>query len=134
MAYTEEQIRRAWKSTDGRCHLTGRRLRLSDYGRTWEIDHSKPRAKGGSDHGNNLKPALLVVNRSKQASTSRAVRRAYGLQRSPMSRAEQNRNRVNNAAGGAVLGAVAGGAMAGPVGALVGGVLGGLVGHGTKVE
>ncbi len=134
MGYTKVQLQRIWKSTDGRCHLTSRRLRLKDYGITWEVDHSKPRAKGGSDHGNNLKPALVTANRSKQAMTSRAVRQGNGLRRSPMSVAEQQRNRVNNAAAGAAVGVAVGAAVAGPVGAVVGGVVGGLFGHGRKVE
>ena len=134
MAYSEQELRRIWKSTDGRCHLTGRRLKLKDYGRTWEVEHSKARAKGGSDHGNNLKPALIAANRSKQTMTSRAVRRSYGLQRSPMSSAEQDRTRAGNTAKGAALGAAVGAAAAGPVGALVGGILGGLVGRSSRVE
>lgn len=108
MTYTDEQLKRIWKSTDGRCHLTGRRLLLKDYGKTWEVDHSKPRAKGGSDHGNNLKPALVSANRSKQATGSRATRRSHGLKRSPMSAAEQGRKRGGNTASGAVLGPVPG--------------------------
>ncbi len=134
MAYKKAQLQRIWKSTDGRCHLTGRRLRLKDFGVTWEVDHSKPRARGGSDHGNNLMPALVAANRSKQAMTSRAVRRGNGLRRSPLSPAEQQRNRSNNAAAGAALGVAAGAVVAGPFGAVVGGLVGGIFGHGRKVE
>jgi len=31
----------------------------------WEIDHSKPRAKGGTDHLNNLNPLKTADNRKK---------------------------------------------------------------------
>jgi hypothetical protein len=134
MAYSKEQLSRIWKCTDGRCHLTGKRLRLRDYGKTWEVDHSKPRAKGGSDHGNNLKPALMSANRSKQATSSRATRRKHGLTRSPMSREEQGRTRATNATAGGLAGAAAGAAIGGPAGALVGGVLGALLGRSAKVE
>ncbi|MBI5068690.1 MAG: hypothetical protein HZB56_10660 [Deltaproteobacteria bacterium] len=93
-----------------------------------------PRAKGGSDHGNNLKPALVAANRSKQTTGSRAVRRSNGLRRSPMSPAEQGRKRASNTASGAVLGAAAGAVVGGPPGALLGAIVGGLVGGGRRVE
>jgi 5-methylcytosine-specific restriction endonuclease McrA len=31
----------------------------------WEIDHSKPQSKGGSDHLNNLQPLNTAANRQK---------------------------------------------------------------------
>ncbi len=31
----------------------------------WQIDHSKPRAKGGTDHLNNLNPLKTADNRKK---------------------------------------------------------------------
>jgi CRISPR/Cas system Type II protein with McrA/HNH and RuvC-like nuclease domain len=31
----------------------------------WEIDHSKPQAKGGTDHLNNLQPMKTSANREK---------------------------------------------------------------------
>jgi hypothetical protein len=31
----------------------------------WEIDHRKPLAKGGTDHGNNLRPLQSAVNAEK---------------------------------------------------------------------
>jgi 5-methylcytosine-specific restriction endonuclease McrA len=134
MSYTKAELRRIWASTAGRCHLSGKCVRLSDYGSTWEVDHSKPRAKGGSDHGNNLKPATLKANRSKQARSSRAARRDHGLARSPMSKKEQGRRRGNNTAAGLAMGAGAGAAIGGPPGALIGGLLGALFGNGRKVE
>lgn len=141
MAYTLEELRRIWKSTDGRCHLTGRPIKLKDYGKTWEVDHSKPRAKGGSNHGNNLKPATISANRSKQARSSRAARRAHGLPRSPMSPAEQERRRSQNTRTGVAIGAAVGALMTvamGPmgrvVGGLIGGIIGGLIGHDAEVE
>ncbi len=46
---------------------------------------SRQRARGGTDHGNNLYPAAISVNRSKQDRSSRSVRREYGLTRAPPS-------------------------------------------------
>ena len=31
----------------------------------WEVDHSKPQSKGGTDHLNNLQPMNTSANRSK---------------------------------------------------------------------
>jgi hypothetical protein len=134
MAWTREQIERAWRRTDGRCHLTGRAIRLSDYGVTWEMEHSIPRANGGTDHGNNLFPALISPNRSKQGCSTRSVRAAYGLPRAPLSRREKDQIRNSNALKGAGVFAVAGGALFGPLGALGGAVLGALVGDSDPVR
>lgn len=47
----------------------GNILFYSSYGKTtemgWEIDHSKPQSKGGSDHLNNLQPLNTKANRQK---------------------------------------------------------------------
>lgn len=134
MKYTAEQRKRIWKSTNGRCHLTGRRLKLADYGTTWEIDHSRPRARGGSDHANNLKPATITANRAKQAASSRAVRRRHGLSRSPMSPAERSRTKSRRALGGAVAGAALAAAVLGPPGLFFGAAVGALFGHSGKPE
>lgn len=41
----------------------------SSYGKAsemgWEIDHSKPKSKGGTDHLNNLRPLQTRANRRK---------------------------------------------------------------------
>ena len=132
MCYLKHELQRIWKSTNGRCHLTGAALRLSDYGRTWEVDHSKPKAVGGSDHGNNLKP--VSANRAKQARSSRSVRREAGLTRAPLSAKAIERARTDNAVGGALGGAGVGALLGGPAGALFGALLGAVFGHDSKVE
>jgi len=41
----------------------------SSYGKTsemgWSVDHSKPQAKGGTDHLNNLQPMNSIANSKK---------------------------------------------------------------------
>ena len=94
MAYTKEQLRDIWRRTDGKCHLCGARHLLSDYTRTWEVDHSNPRAKGGGDWLSNYLVACIGCNRSKQASDNRAIRSQYGLPGKPPSAEEvQSRRR-----------------------------------------
>jgi HNH endonuclease len=63
-----EMLRRIYDRTCGYCHLCGKKLSFQNYGRfekrrAWEIEHSIPRAMGGSDHLNNLYPACIGCNR-----------------------------------------------------------------------
>ncbi len=47
----------------------GNKMYKPSYGKSslmgWEIDHSKPQSKGGSDHLNNLQPMNTKANRQK---------------------------------------------------------------------
>lgn len=47
----------------------GNEIYFPSYGKTsskgWEIDHSKPISKGGTDHINNLIPTYWLINRKK---------------------------------------------------------------------
>ncbi len=47
----------------------GNEIYFPSYGKTsamgWEIDHSKPTSKGGTDHINNLNPTYWKKNREK---------------------------------------------------------------------
>ena len=47
----------------------GNTMYYHSYGKTsdmgWEIDHSKPQSKGGTDHLNNLQPLNTNANRQK---------------------------------------------------------------------
>lgn len=50
----------------------GNRIRKSSYGKNtamgWEVDHIKPRSKGGSDTTRNLQALKTEVNREKRGS------------------------------------------------------------------
>lgn len=123
------------KKTGGRCHLCKKgRLGVKSYGIKWELDHSNPKARGGTDRWSNLLPAHVSCNRSKQDRSTRSVRNENGFSRRPLSKQEAGDARTKNAVTGAGLGAVVGGVIGGPPGAWLGGALGGLVGHSVDVE
>lgn len=133
MPYDDEQLDRVLARTGGKCHLCRKRLSRSNYGKVgrrgaWEIDHSKPRARGGSDHGNNLFAACITCNRSKGAQSSRTARARRGFSRAPLSERERaaaiRENAVVLGLGGVIIGALlwgaSGGLWLGIAGALVG--------------
>lgn len=109
MPYDEDKLRRVFERTDGACHICRRKLLFSNYGRTdkrdcWEVDHSLPRSRGGSDRLNNLYVAHIRCNRSKGSRNSRSVRGKNGFQAAPLSTKAKTRNTVT----GGVLGVMAG--------------------------
>lgn len=130
MAFDESTIKRVFDSTGGCCHLCHRPVALRNYGTlkrrgAWEMDHSVPHARGGTDRLNNLKPAHVSCNRSKQARTTRSARARHGRTRAPLSFQATEKEREKAAVGMSVLLGVTGLAF-GPVGALVG-ILAGLL-------
>ena len=65
-----ERLQSIFERTDGYCHICHRRLSLANYGKhnskgAWHIEHSIPKAKGGTDHLNNLFAACIVCNLEK---------------------------------------------------------------------
>lgn len=133
-----ENLKRIFLKTDGRCHLSGQRLCFKNYGKigsrgAWEIDHSRAQNNGGSHHLNNLYPAAITANRSKQARSSRSARTDWGRTRAPLSKAAQETASDQNAWQGAAAGALIGLSF-GPVGAFWGGVVGLVVGVNVPVE
>lgn len=113
MPYDTETLRRIYDRTAGRCHLCGKQVCFNNYGDPegrggWEVEHSTPRAKGGTDHGNNRYPAHISCNRAKGTLTSRTVRAWHGRTRAPLSKERQEAVRESNALAGAALGALAG--------------------------
>lgn len=138
MINNTETLKRIFRKTAGRCHLSGRRLCFKNYGKigsrgAWEIDHSRSQNAGGSHHLNNLYPALIAANRSKQARTSRSARGDWGRTRAPLSKAAQEKATERNAFQGAAAGAALG-LVFGPVGAFWGGVAGFVAGLNAPVE
>lgn len=68
--FTEEKLKAIFQKTDGRCRYCGKQLAYSNHGArgrrgAWEVDHSRSRANGGSDHGNNLFAACIACNEDK---------------------------------------------------------------------
>lgn len=123
--YTEEEKRKIFESTDGRCHLCWQPLRFECYGQEWEIDHSRAVARGGSNYLRNLKPAHISCNRSKKDRDSRSVRRAKGAPtRAPLSKAKKAKVRKRQAIKRGIGGGLLGWLFGGPPGAAIGGLLG----------
>jgi 5-methylcytosine-specific restriction endonuclease McrA len=139
MAYNDDVLRLIYRKTDGRCHLCRRAVRYALYGAYekragWEVDHSNPRAKGGTDRRNNLLPACCTCNRTKRASSTRGTRKRNGFTRRPKSSREKRATRNKNAVIGVGLGALAGAALGGPIGLLIGAIAGGGIGHDIDPE
>lgn len=132
--YTEERLSRIYDKTSGKCHICHRKLSWNNYGvhgarGAWHVDHAKARARGGSDHGNNLYAACIHCNIAKSTTSARTARRWHGNTRAPLSRERAEAKRANSTWSGVALGAGIGLRVAGPAGALVGGLLGALVGE-----
>ena len=106
--YSHEQLRKIYESTDGRCHICRACLDFDGYGWEWEVDHSRPRSRGGSDTLRNLPPACVECTRRKGTRSSRSVRAQKGYRRAPRSRAERRRAGLAGALSGALLGAALG--------------------------
>ncbi|MHB2032907.1 MAG: HNH endonuclease [Gemmatimonadaceae bacterium] len=125
MGYSKSELRAIYDRTNGKCHLCGSKRALNNHGRTnargaWHVDHSVPRSRGGTDHGNNLRVACTDCNCSKQDRSTRSIRRAKGLSSAPRSRAAQDKADFWSTIGElalAVGGIIALGAILGGIGA-----------------
>ncbi len=103
MAFTDEKISRVHDKTDGCCHLCGKKHSFSNYGNTWEVEHSNPKLFGGTDHLNNLYVGCISCNRSKQAYSTSSTRRINGMKSAPLSRKKKQEQRENKIIGGLLL-------------------------------
>ena len=131
--YSGERLLQIFERTHGDCHICGRRLCFGNYAAlsekgAWEVEHSRPRAMGGSERLNNLYAAHIRCNRQKGARSTRSARAEWGRTRAPYSAKRKEAIRSANAWGGAALGAAAGSAF-GPPGMLLGGLLGAVFGN-----
>lgn len=138
MAINKQCRHEIFVKTDGRCHICRKKLARKNYGvvgaqGAWEVEHSVPQAKGGTDHLNNLYPACISCNRSKGASATRFARQNHGFKAAPLSK----KKKMNNAWIGGVGGAIAGRillASLGPVGIVAGVLIGAAVGSNHEPE
>jgi len=90
-------LRRIFARTEGKCHICRKRLCFGNYGArdrkgAWEIEHSIPVSKGGTDHLNNLYAACIQCNRSKGAATTRTARARNGYRGAPLSKKRRTKN------------------------------------------
>jgi len=70
MGYTDEELSYVYDKNNGYCWHCRKKLAFTNYGRygrkgAWEVDHSNPISKGGTDYFRNLVPACVECNRSK---------------------------------------------------------------------
>lgn len=108
MAYDDETLERVFSKTGGRCHICRVKLAFSNYGQherrgAWEVEHSKARANGGTDHLNNLYAAHTGCNRSKGTQTTRSCRTGHGYRAAPLSDRKKQENSVIGGVAGALL-------------------------------
>jgi len=76
MPYDMIDLRYIFDKTNGYCYHCRKKLAWKNYGvvgvrGAWEVDHSNPRAKGGTDYIRNLIPSCISCNRSKGILSSR---------------------------------------------------------------
>lgn len=138
MAFDENQRRKIYDRTDGHCHICHKKLALKNYGiqgahGAWEVEHSRPRSKGGTDHGNNLYASCIPCNRDKSNATTRTARRRNGTSRAPLSKTKKVAERRENMVIGAILGGAVG-ALGGPIGIAAGALVGGQIGYSVRPE
>jgi 5-methylcytosine-specific restriction endonuclease McrA len=74
--WDDDTINYVYDKNKGYCWHCDRKLSFINYGKfgkkgAWEIDHSVPKARGGTDNRNNLVPSCMICNRSKQDLNSR---------------------------------------------------------------
>ena len=134
MAYSDERLKQIFDRTSGYCHICRGKLAFRNYAAydkrgAWEVEHSKPKCKGGTDHLNNLYPAHISCNRSKGAACTQVERARYGRTRAPLSSRRRAEAKSKNATGGALIGVALGGLIGGPVGAIIGATIGGKCGY-----
>ncbi|WP_420559750.1 HNH endonuclease [Tepidicaulis sp.] len=118
--------------TDGCCHICRKKLARKNYGvvgarGAWEVEHSVPRASGGSDRLNNLYPACISCNRAKGVTSTRGSRRKNGFRCAPLSPAKKEENAWIGGVGGALGGRILL-APLGPLGIALGAVIGAAIG------
>jgi len=76
MSYSDEELYFIYDKNDGYYWHCGKKLAWKNYGKrgrrgAWEVDHSRPISRGGTDYLRNLVPACIECNRSKGDLTSR---------------------------------------------------------------
>jgi 5-methylcytosine-specific restriction endonuclease McrA len=140
-----DDLRKTYNRTNGKCHICWKKLSFKNYGKidekgAWEIEHSHPRSRGGSDHLNNLYASCISCNRSKGTHTTQTARSWHNHTKAPLSKTQREKAKCSNALWGAIILGVVGVALSGPlglvrgVGALVGIALGGKLGYDTDPD
>jgi 5-methylcytosine-specific restriction endonuclease McrA len=127
--FTSDRLNDIYDRTAGRCHICGRGTVFRNYGLVgaagaWEVEHSRPRALGGTNRLNNLYCAHVGCNRAKGVRSTRAVRARYGRTRAPLSVTRRQTLAAENTFLAGALGAIVGARLGGSNGAVFGALLG----------
>jgi hypothetical protein len=125
MKFDKRQLDSIYRRTSGYCHLCHVKLARRNYGQTgtkgaWQVEHSVPRSRGGTDHPNNLFATCVRCNLNKSNMTTRTARSWNDKTRAPLDPEKRGEAKFGNAIAGAIVCGVAGVAVAGPVGLIVG--------------
>ena len=80
--FDDETLSQIFNKTDGHCQYCGKKLAWANYGNPkgrggWEVDHSIPVSRGGTDHLNNLYPACVECNKNKGNLTGRQYKGTF---------------------------------------------------------
>lgn len=133
MKYDDAFLDRVHAKTNGKCHICRKTLARRNHGcvnkrGAWEVDHSVPRSRNGTDHLNNLLPACIECNRTKSDSSTTTARAAFGFSSTPFSAAIRQENAVT----GGVIGLLVAAVVPLPIripAAILFAVLGAVLGH-----
>ena len=133
MSFTKEELRRIYDRTSGYCHICHKKLAWSNYGRIdarapWQVEHSVPKAKGGTGGMKNLYPACIDCNCLKGVKSTRSARARNEKRCAPLSREKRARAKTRNAIAYGAVGTAVGYILCPPV-ALLTGLVGAHVGH-----
>lgn len=133
MRYSDEKLERIFEKTSGYCHICCIKLSYCNYGirgarGAWNVEHSIPKARGGTDHLNNLYAAHIECNEMKRTDCTRRSRAAHGRTRAPYSVAKREEQRTTNAIRKGIISGAAAGAVFGPAGVVLGGLIGAAAG------
>jgi len=85
MAYDRDRLNAIYDKTGGYCHLCNKKLSFTNHGRhgtkgAWHVDHSKAKAKGGTNHMNNLYPSCISCNIEKGTLHKTTIRKRKGYE------------------------------------------------------
>ena len=94
-----------------------------------KLNISVPKAKGGTDHLNNLFPACIPCNLEKGVRHTKTVRKRNGVTRAPYNKAKKDKIKSNNMFALSILGFALGNGVGGPLGGIILGVLGSEIGR-----
>lgn len=133
-----ERLTKIFDKTDGNCHLCHKELIFENHGLqdveySWHIEHSKPKASGGTDHLNNLYPACAKCNLEKGTLKTSVIRKRKGVIRAPLAKTKKAEIKRINTIDGAVLGGILG-ILGGPIAMLSFSIIGGIVGNKITLE